>query len=356
MEHRQRQTRATRAGWAACGVALGCVLGMTAYAADEKAGQPPPSVQPGDGRSVVQLPPCDRPMSVKIDLSTGTTNGVTNSNGTLDPKWQLVAAPSGTGFTTPVPVYSRGPYYSYWATPAAPATWVTPWQAGGNFDATAVGGIYRYAVAFNVPSGYTNIQVSGQCRADDEGKVSLNGTQNMSPPYCHFPASSPIGTFNFSGQTGANHLRVDVQNGPGTKTTNDPTGLMVQATVTAECRPLPPIPKGDHYLCYNTERPFKQDVVLRDQFGTFKFHANMITRLCNPVEKEHDGKISPIRNKELHYVCYRGETEVVGRSVLINNQFGSTTLDVRGPTELCLPSGKMELGQPVDHDPRDQHN
>jgi len=234
MKHRQKNAIAIRA--AACGVALGCMLGTAAYAADQKAGQSPPAVQPDGDKNVVHLPDCKRPGEVKLDLSTGTTNGASNAPGMLDPKWQLANAPSGTGLSTPAPVYSRSPYAPYWAPPVAPATWVTPWQ-NGNFGPTAVGGLYHYAVVLHVPPGYTNIHISGQCRADDEGKVSLNSTQNMGMPYCHF--AGPIASFNFTGQQGSNYLRVAVQNGPpSAHTTGDPTGLMVQATVTALCKPI----------------------------------------------------------------------------------------------------------------------
>jgi len=100
---------------------------------------------------------------------------------------------------------------------------------------------------------------------------------------------------------------------------------------------------GDHYLCYNTKVPVSIDVLLKDQFGTFKFHAYAISRLCNPVAKTYKGATTEIRNPTLHYVCYLGKTETITRSVQINNQFGPAMLKVTGPTELCLPSVKKEI-------------
>jgi hypothetical protein len=115
---------------------------------------------------------------------------------------------------------------------------------------------------------------------------------------------------------------------------------MVRATLRATCTPPPQIPRGDHYLCYDVNKPWKAVVTLRDQFGPYQFYVTAITRLCNPVEKRYNGRVSPIANRDLHYVCYRGKTHTVSRTVVVNNQFGSTTLTVKGPTELCLPSGK----------------
>lgn len=238
MKHLQTKT-IVRA--AACGVALGSMLATAAPASDGGTQLQPNASEPNNKNNVVRLPHCKKGQHITFDLSTGTTNGVTNANGTLDPKWQLNGAPPATGFTFPpnLPVYSMAPCCGAWAAPVPPATWVSPWQSG-TFGSSAVSGFYKYVVAFQVPVNYTNIQIQGQCRADDEGVISLvsgNTTQTMNMPYCHFPASAQIGTFSFTGQTGLSHLRAKVQNGPpGGHTSGDPTGLMVQATLTADCK------------------------------------------------------------------------------------------------------------------------
>lgn len=332
------------AGVAAAGVAASCVLVALAQAGDNAPGAAPDrqvgTSPPFDGRPSVTLPPCERPMSVKIDLSTGTTNGTPNAVGAADPKWHIGSTPAGSGVTPPT-TYSIMAYYSNngtWAIPTG-ATWIQPYKASadGNANSAAPNGHYIYSLSFFVPAGYTSIQVGGTCRADDGATMSL-GSNSSSACGGYNGAAGPA--FNFAGALGANTLQADVQNTGG-----GPTGLLANAAVTAECRPLPPIPQGDHYLCYNTDRPWKEDVVLHDQFGAFKFHAYAITRLCNPVEKRHGDKVYKIERKDLHYVCYRGETQYIDRAVRINNQFGLTDLKLKGPTELCLPSGKMELGR-----------
>lgn len=345
-----------RSSLAAVAVAFGCAFTALSYAQDDmgtarrghrhqridQTGGTNPA-QP-DGAGSVSLPPCDHDGTVTMDLSTGTTNGNTNVVGAVDPKWKLISAP--TGGPVSGNLYSRGPYGGFWDTPAAPATWVTPWNNNGSFTSVgnAVQGDYHYGVTFNVPAGYSNITVSGVCRADDEGTVSM-GMQNMGTPLCHF--SGPIGTFSFSGNAGSsNTLDVKVHNGPPTISrgvTSDPTGLMVQAKVTATCKVIHITIPANHYLCYNVEKPWKADVMLRDQFGAFKFHVMYITRLCNPVEKQYNRTVSKIYDPRLHYVCYRGEAKGTSRNVMVYNQFGSTTLRANGPTELCLPSYKKEL-------------
>jgi len=36
------------------------------------------------------------------------------------------------------------------------------------FGSTAVGGFYVHHVGINIPLSYANVQINGQCRADDE--------------------------------------------------------------------------------------------------------------------------------------------------------------------------------------------
>jgi hypothetical protein len=128
------------------------------------------------------------------------------------------------------------------------------------------------------------------------------------------------------------------------------TGANVPAT-GAEVpggQPPPEIMQGDHYLCYEVNQQIKPIIVtLRDQFGTYSAHVFLITRLCNPVQKMYQGRTFPIRNPRLHYVCYRVETKTGMRRVMINNQFGPSTITVKGPTELCLPSIKKLMPQPT---------
>lgn len=325
---------------AVAGVAASCafvVLGQAQEDVSRPASERDSGTKILPVKGAVRLPPCDRPMSVKIDISTGTTNGTANAYGAADPKWRIGSTPTGSGVTPPT-TYSIKAFANNagpWAV-ASGATWIQPWQPTANNEAKSPtpNGHYLYSLSFFVPPGYTGIQVGGTCRADDAATMTLaSGSSNCGG------FSGPAGTVNLTGALGMNTLQADVQNlGQG------PTGLLVNAAVTAECRPLPPIPKGDHYLCYNTDRPWKEDVVLRDQFGIFKFQTYAITRVCNPVEKRHGDKMFEIDRKDLHYVCYRGETHYINRAVRINNQFGPADLKLTGPTELCLPSGKVELG------------
>lgn len=115
--------------------------------------------------------------------------------------------------------------------------------------------------------------------------------------------------------------------------------------------PAGPLP-GDHYLCYMVNKKITPLAVsLKDQFGGYDARVIAITRLCNPVQKNFQGRSYPIQNPQLHYVCYRIITNSVTRQVMVNNQFGSNAFPVTGPTELCLPSLKQVLTQPTGPGP-----
>jgi hypothetical protein len=192
----------------------------------------------GQAQTLPTLPECVQPgQTVTLDLSTGTTNGNPNADGTQDPKWLLFSTPPGTGLTSlPASPYSTS--YGGWA-PPGPATWIQPWS-GPAANQTAPNGPYAYEVDFNIPpplSQYSNITLSGQCRADDLATVLLaNGpTQNCGPFIGPSSANQPL-NFSFSSSSGAIFwpggmaFQANVQNtGLGT------TGLMISATLSAVC-------------------------------------------------------------------------------------------------------------------------
>jgi hypothetical protein len=112
----------------------------------------------------------------------------------------------------------------------------------------------------------------------------------------------------------------------------------------------------DHYQCYRARaKDFEErDVTLADQFGTIEAEADKLKHLCTPVRKNNEG--DPDLNGG-HLTCYKldddddDDTEKTPkRRVLVDNQFGSLELIVKGPRELCLPATK-DIGVPPVGDP-----
>jgi hypothetical protein len=123
--------------------------------------------------------------------------------------------------------------------------------------------------------------------------------------------------------------------------------LILNVPGVASAQKLPPIPVGNHYVCYPAKGEFKPvKASFVDQFGEIDVVVTGITRLCAPATKRYNGKITEVVNKNLHLVCYSikpNQTQKLPK-VLINDQFASGTLVLEQPNEICLPAGKLPLG------------
>jgi len=199
------------------------------------------SAGPGYGqrRLIPTLPECVQTgQTVTLDVSTGTTNGSANPPGTVDPKWQILSAPTGSNVIPPN-TYSIPPFSPFWAAPplSPAATWIEPFPGTTAVSPTS-NGTYAYELDFDIPqplSYYSSISIAGSCRADDAATLSVNtsptencgGFNGNTPPVVF--SSFPTSVF----QPNINKFHADVQNLGG-----GPTGLMISATVTAVCKEL----------------------------------------------------------------------------------------------------------------------
>jgi hypothetical protein len=142
----------------------------------------------------------------------------------------------------------------------------------------------------------------------------------------------------------------------------NPGGILVDAkkqshllvpTVKDRVAP-PPLPGAftvDHFQCYKvatskgaTKFEPVLNVEIEDQFGPMHVDVKKPTFLCNPVDKNGEDPLAPSHVD--HLMCYQVKQvktepkflKVV--SVFVNNQFGPETLDVKKPSELCVPALK----------------
>ncbi len=101
----------------------------------------------------------------------------------------------------------------------------------------------------------------------------------------------------------------------------------------------------EHFKCYPNEGKEQAiaAVILHDQFGEEKARVMAATRFCNPAEKFHDGKVSPIRDRDAHLAFHPIETGTAPpRQVRVSNQFGrGQKLDLGQPVFLAVPSQKL---------------
>jgi uncharacterized repeat protein (TIGR02543 family) len=93
-----------------------------------------------------------------------------------------------------------------------------------------------------------------------------------------------------------------------------------------------------------------ESVYLEDRFGAFNATVTYTIIFFDPVEKWHDGMVTPIRYPDMNYLVNNitCEGEPGEWLVVVENQFGVQSLTVSGPTQLSTPAQKLE---PYYHDP-----
>lgn len=107
---------------------------------------------------------------------------------------------------------------------------------------------------------------------------------------------------------------------------------------------VPAQPRLEHFACYRVnergQRFSSRRVRVTDQFGTRKPRLVKPRELCNPAQKNSERFLQ----KRAHLKCYAVRDEgFQPRTVTTRDQFGSLTLTVKKPRDLCAPSLKRFL-------------
>ena len=101
--------------------------------------------------------------------------------------------------------------------------------------------------------------------------------------------------------------------------------------------------KLNHFSCYNVSNgtPLNTPVGRLDQFF-FSGHQLMRPVLfCNPVQKTHDGVVTPITNPNDHLTCYTMNRVPFTREVELRNQFGDYKFRSKYADMSCVPTEKV---------------
>jgi hypothetical protein len=140
-------------------------------------------------------------------------------------------------------------------------------------------------------------------------------------------------------------------------TVTDPLGSL-EVDVKKPTRLLVPtvdsvIAGVNHFLCYDVkvsegtgEFPEGQQAFAVDQVDdeTKLFDIKKPKRLCNPVEKTHDGTTFAIENPDDHLTCYSVKLvkdepkHKTLKGVMVEDQFGEHKIDIKKERELCFIS------------------
>src|SRR5262245_13269363 len=114
----------------------------------------------------------------------------------------------------------------------------------------------------------------------------------------------------------------------------------------------PPLPPLDHFECYEIKPGFfvNTTATVQDQFGTMSEMIRFPHRLCNPTNKNNEGITDPADHLAGYVVNAPKFTKMTNQT--IQNQFGTTLVDVVRPDLLMVPTAKDGVAltpPPVDH-------
>lgn len=134
---------------------------------------------------------------------------------------------------------------------------------------------------------------------------------------------------------------VENQFGSQTWTIGNGRYLVLPAAKNTSEPGSPPQDVFNHYKCYDATAPLMDmQVGLVDQFLSTAMFPIVPKFLCNPVEKEIDGQVTKIVNKDTHLACYSMEEVTFVASLLASDQFGAWKLTTNWPELFCVPSLK----------------
>jgi hypothetical protein len=115
----------------------------------------------------------------------------------------------------------------------------------------------------------------------------------------------------------------------------------VETSALARHKVFPAQPRLEHFQCYGTEsqtRVRARNLSLIDQFRRSSVKLTTRGSLCAPVQKNAE----TVENRAAHLTCYtvRPRRRFPPRNVIVRNQFGSQTVRVIAPKQLCAPTAK----------------
>ena len=99
----------------------------------------------------------------------------------------------------------------------------------------------------------------------------------------------------------------------------------------------------NHFSCYAVSNGplINQPVALADQFFGSQHNVLRPVFFCNPVQKTHDGVVSPITNPNDHLTCYNITRVPFVKVVTLHNQFGDHKFQSAYADLLCVPTEKV---------------
>ena len=215
---------------------------------------------------------------------------------------------------------------------------------------------YVDCVAYGSYSGPTNIKIGMATPLDGDGH-SLQRVAPGNNNAADFACGDPATPTNNMGMAGSLPATAPCPATPTPTVTATPSVTQTPTETITATPTSTPFPE-DRFKIYKAKTKKNTadfmsppDPTLADQFESKETEVKKPALLGNPVDENGDGTI----NATIHLECYAikdamthpKQPKFAGRRVQISNEFGSLTLDVTTPRQLCVPSLQDKLVPPM---------
>ena len=122
------------------------------------------------------------------------------------------------------------------------------------------------------------------------------------------------------------------------------TGQARYLAVPTQKDPHGPPTNLDHFNCYvvTNGAAAATQVMLTDQWFASPHKVAKPALFCNPVQKTHNGVVTPIIHPNDHLTCYKITPRAFDKTVQLHNQFGDPQFRSKQADMLCVPTLKLE--------------
>ncbi|MBI3477982.1 MAG: hypothetical protein HY010_19790 [Acidobacteria bacterium] len=122
------------------------------------------------------------------------------------------------------------------------------------------------------------------------------------------------------------------------------TGQARFLAVPTQKEPHGPAFNLDHFNCYvvTNGNPINTKVGLTDQWFNSAHKVGKPFLFCNPVQKTHNGIVTPITHPKDHLTCYKMTVRPFDKTVQLHNQFGDPLFRSKQADMLCVPTTKLQ--------------
>jgi hypothetical protein len=296
---------------------------------------------PGPSGSRKSICPCEvGPSLTPTPTATATPTTTPTATDTPTPTVTVTATPTLSVTPTPDPTATATPVLDHF----------TCYQTGSTSGSVKFAGIPNppgvHLAGLAMPGGPVEVKKSKYLCAptnklgeDPTAPLHANHLEGYPIKY----STVPTITLHIADQFNGSGLRISMKK---------PSHILVPTAKSLSGTPPTPTPlEVDHFACWKvTVAPGTpkfipvSNVTVEDQFGPMTVAVKKPKFYCTPVNKNGEDPTAPDHAGRL--MCYQVKqlvppdpakfAKMVG--VFTNNQFAAETLDVKKPTELCVPA------------------